>query len=444
MIDAKNTYDVLHISNSYGISVELDRLSIYNGFNIGLRKTNEGNLVVTDCLVLTNGQNGISGNAHGKGMRITSAAGANILITNTVFMGNMLSVFQQQAHTKTGNGNGSAIYIDSGASFTAVDSCFYGNGYPNANQDGSHSENPRSASIMGGAVYATVPVVFRGCRFCGNRLLNGLNNTTHYGGILALRGNAGGSRIENCVFAANLDTPNGSNPPQTGGAGAVAVVLSSREATVDIVNCTFAYNVVEAKNSASALTVFKGTVNLKNSIFYGNVLSYNTTDHGVDLNVHADGVCKVKYTLFSEPGAVRAADVATFCAAGGELDLGPGVIYANPLLVTEIATVTNLIENFNAAHIRFKPSLKPDATMQSVNVHLLGRGGYYDEHTGEFLNVIGKSSPAIDAGDPSSAWSQEPNRAGEGYPGRRINLGRYGNTPWATMTPHPGNLFILR
>ena len=444
VIDAKNTYDVLHISNSYGISVELDRLSIYNGYNIGIRKTNEGNLVVTGCLVLTNGQNGISGNAHGKGMRITSAAGANILITNTVFMGNMLSVFQQQAHTKTGNGNGSAIYIDSGASFTAVDSCFYGNGYPNANQDGSHSENPRSASIMGGAVYATVPVVFRGCRFCGNRLLNGLNNTTHYGGILALRGNAGGSRIENCVFAANLDTPNGSNPPQTGGAGAVAVVLSSREATVDIVNCTFAYNVVEAKNSASALTVFKGTVNLKNSIFYGNVLSYNTTDHGVDLNVHADGVCKVKYTLFSEPGAVRAADVATFCAAGGELDLGPGVIYANPLLVTEIATVTNLIENFNAAHIRLKPSLKPDATMQSVNVHLLGRGGYYDEHTGEFLNVIGKSSPAIDAGDPSSAWSQEPNRAGEGYPGRRINLGRYGNTPWATMTPHPGNLFILR
>jgi len=213
---------------------------------------------------------------------------------------------------------------------------------------------------------------------------------------------------------------------------------------VDIVNCTFAYNVVEAKNSAAALTVYKGTVNLKNSVFYGNILSYNTTDRGVDLNVRPNGVCNVSYTLFSENDAVRDGDVAMTCAEGGELNLGAGVFYADPLIFTEIGTVTNLIQNFNAAHIRFTPALKPDSTMQSVNVHVKGRAGWYDERTGAYLRVVGKSSPAIDAGDPTSDWSKEPNRAGEGFPGRRVNLGRYGNTPWATMTPHPGNVFILR
>ena len=82
--------------------------------------------------------------------------------------------------------------------------------------------------------------------------------------------------------------------------------------------------------------------------------------------------------------------------------------------------------------------------MQGVNVHLKGKGGWYDEHTGEYLKVKDVVSPAIDAGDPTSDWSQEPNRAGVGFPGRRVNLGRYGNTPWATMTPHQGSLFILR
>ena len=36
-------------------------------------------------------------------------------------------------------------------------------------------------------------------------------------------------------------------------------------------------------------------------------------------------------------------------------------------------------------------------------------------------------SPAVDSGDPSSSYSNEPRPNG-----KRVNLGFYGNTPWAT------------
>ena len=49
------------------------------------------------------------------------------------------------------------------------------------------------------------------------------------------------------------------------------------------------------------------------------------------------------------------------------------------------------------------------------------------------------SSPAIDAGDPSREYGLEPEPNG-----KRLNLGAYGNTPWATTTPPPGMVLLLK
>ena len=222
--------------------------------------------------------------------------------------------------------------------------------------------------------------------------------------------------------------------------------MDDKAGTVDIVNCTFAYNLVETTYGAAGVTVVKGTANVKNSIFTGNIRGKNCTTHGVDLSVLSNGVCNVSYTMFSEPDAAREGDTATVCAEGGELNFGDGVVYGDPLLVTEFASITNLIKNYNAGHILFNPALNPDSAMQSANVHLRGGRGFFEERTVVLVTeYISKSeqSPAIDAGDPESDYRNEPN-CKYGHHGKRVNLGAYGNTPWATMTTKPGIYLYLR
>ena len=76
----------------------------------------------------------------------------------------------------------------------------------------------------------------------------------------------------------------------------------------------------------------------------------------------------------------------------------------------------------------------------AFNVHLRGGRGYFDETTGALASDYQKGqSPALDAGDPKSDYSNEPMPNGH-----RVNLGAYGNTPWATMSPLKGTLLILR
>ena len=81
------------------------------------------------------------------------------------------------------------------------------------------------------------------------------------------------------------------------------------------------------------------------------------------------------------------------------------------------------------------------------DVHLRGGCGYFDEKTGElikgYIKKVAGQSPAIDAGDPTSDYHGEPD-CKYGYHGKRVNLGGYGNTPWATMTMRPGIYIHVR
>ena len=85
------------------------------------------------------------------------------------------------------------------------------------------------------------------------------------------------------------------------------------------------------------------------------------------------------------------------------------------------------------------------AIRASYRVHLRGGLGYYDEKTGARVIDYRESelSPAVDAGDPNSDYSMEPD-TNSGWHGKRVNLGAYGNTPWATLTRYPGSAVYLR
>lgn len=60
-----------------------------------------------------------------------------------------------------------------------------------------------------------------------------------------------------------------------------------------------------------------------------------------------------------------------------------------------------------------------------------------DEATGEPRKSVGKRSTAIDMGDPASPYALEPDPNGS-----RVNLGAYGNTPWATFSPYGMKIFV--
>ena len=81
--------------------------------------------------------------------------------------------------------------------------------------------------------------------------------------------------------------------------------------SVDIVNCTFAMGLATITCGPAAVAVRGGTVNVLNSIFYGNTnCAWNTA--GSDIYVAAGATANVSYCLFEDDSAGR-----IVCAEGG-------------------------------------------------------------------------------------------------------------------------------
>ena len=165
-----------------------------------------------------------------------------------------------------------------------------------------------------------------------------------------------------------------------------------------------------------------------NSIFFGNVCGTLRGVNPTDLRVQPNAIAKIGYTLFG--GATN-----RLANAGGTLVCGEGCFDADPLFVTTTNSVASTI-NWGGA-VYFKASA--GTAISDFNIHLRGKTGYRDETTGETVVFPKVMSPALDAGDPASDYANEPKPNGH-----RVNLGFYGNTPWATMTPAKGVMLIFR
>ena len=73
---------------------------------------------------------------------------------------------------------------------------------------------------------------------------------------------------------------------------------------------------------------------------------------------------------------------------------------------------------------------------QPYDVHLQSP---YGRWTSGGWVIDAQSSPCLDAGDPASNYSQEPQPNGN-----RINMGAYGNTPQASKGRNYGMGFFFR
>jgi hypothetical protein len=158
--------------------------------------------------------------------------------------------------------------------------------------------------------------------------------------------------------------------------GSAVFVDAAPASTLDMNNCTIAGNST-TNSGGAAMYVVGSTVTIQNSIFWNN---------GSDFKADADGSLQPKLTV-----------AYTLTQQGFT---GTGNISSDPLFA-------------NAA---------------AGDFHLKSTGGRFDPATKLFVKDA-VHSPAIDAGNPASPYSNEtaPN-------GGRINLGCYGNTAEASRS----------
>ncbi len=178
------------------------------------------------------------------------------------------------------------------------------------------------------------------------------------------------------------------------------------------------------KGNGGGIDAEIGAVTVVNSILYGNTINTNHTANftGHDLYAASGASISISHTLVT-------ATNSTYCsaAADGGITFGDGMLEGDPLFMTNSVTCDATV---------YAPTLSVDPW--SINIHLQSKVCYVDETTGGL--VRGKeNSPAIDAGAKGYSYANEPSPNGS-----RINLGCYGNTPYASMSPGRGFYIIVR
>jgi predicted outer membrane repeat protein len=172
--------------------------------------------------------------------------------------------------------------------------------------------------------------------------------------------------------AANVEMTNelfyGNTSGESGSAIYVDQAWTLEPSILSMGNCT-----VSGNSAGAALYVEASSAHIKDCIFWGN---------GNDFEVADGGKLTVDFTLSQQGHA------------------GEGNITSDPLF----------------------------ADASAGDFHILSKNGRFVPSTGAFSDD-GADSPAIDAGDPSSDFSKEPEPNG-----RRANLGCYGNTAEASKS----------
>ena len=439
VLDARRLFALAKIANA-SAAVMVERLEFARSTAEGLVKSGAGNLTVSDCVFI---DNAIANNniLYGRGLNVSGTASSTLIaVTNCLFAynGHFLS-----------SGSGSQYYLGYGgaAAFrnvkrVLIDSCaFLTNGVPLANSGQVHIGGDVS---QGSALYlGNAPATIRGSVFLSN---HGTcrSNSAIGGGAIRFVGNCDGSAMTNCLVAGCSDRCGWDKQYGLHG-GAISVTMGSSAYTLDIVNTTVAYNLADGNSSPGGINVYTGTVSLRNSIVCNNFSSHRAVAEnrfGSDVDVKATGRLYVEYTLFTSDttNSLSAAD-------GAVVSLGPGLVFGDPLFVTSMSEVMAKVESpYGSGYTNFKTGDDNRDYLANLSLHLRGGRGYYDEKTGalstEFMSrdVV---SPAVDAGDPNSSYADERD-CPQGWHGRRVNMGYYGNTAWATMTAFPGGAVYLR
>ena len=438
--DGANNYDLFKFSNADGCPLVVERLIFTRAGQYAFVNSGSGALSVINCQFISN--LAPKGDVTGRGVNLSGSFTASF--TNCVWRGNM----------KTAGGSsqaqGSAIYAN-GLSRLFLDDClFITNGMSATGGIGFNT--PGRDQCNGDCLWMSgTPITARNCHFRGNRggTRSGTNGTiSGTGGVILLAGASGNSAFTNCTFAGNwggyAESKITTDAMGTSG-GALDIRLSTEAGKVDFERCTLAYNLFDTRYCPGGLNVERGTVTMHNSIIFGNVRGKNTTA-GHDIHVMADGRLSLSHCwLTEEDGETAGKPSSNYVSeASAGLITYNNLMFGDPLLATSLEDFeSNVLTSGDFTYMRNNTA--GANFIANINVHLRGGAGYFDENTGaRVMDYRGSElSPAVDAGDPKADYSKEPVTQ-DGWHGKRVNLGAYGNTPWATSTKFLGAVYYIR
>lgn len=392
-------------------AVTLERIALTNAVAQSVVKTGGGDMTLRECLVAGNKikTTGLIGS-------FTGASGAVLRFEDCDFADDNIGSYLRQV-------NGGAITAKTFARVEVLNCRFLRVGNGQLGTDSKWTQH--GDQVSGSVIYAeSAPLTVCGTSFVGCHNENGGG----FGGLVVVKGAASKCAFTNCLWCACEDIYSGYLDTEDR-AGALVLDLANAGVEADIVNCTFAWNLADARRSPAALNVIKGAAKVRSTIFHNSITSVTTTC-GCDIDVKAGSSVDVAWSHFDREGTVTKQD-ETATVVPGE-----GLKYGDPGLISEDEPVNSRVKA--GGSYGFKNTIR--SLVAGLNAHLRGGSGYRNEKAPHELVTDfakrGYSSSALDTGDRSvKCVEPRPN-------GHRVNMGCYGNTPWATRSKHGGALIV--
>lgn len=407
IIDGENNSGLSPILTiSAGDPSTFENLEIRNAYLRAFDKSGKGDIKFKNCVFDscgTNYQSNVSTLRGGAGRFVGGDdSSAVISFEDCVFSRNM---YEPNINAQIGYGVAVAFQKCKRVTF---DNClFVSNGLGRAclkSSEGGSGVN----NIRGAAIYSESPVTIRNTEFRANR--TGINAAL--GGVVYIKEAKADSAITNCLFLANSceHCASDSSSKEAG----VVVFRSTTSDTLDVVNCTFAYNFTASRNLVSAgidVGSSSAKANIKNTIFFGQQKT-DSLQCGKDICVSSSCFANIDYCLFEED--------STACISGaGTITKGVHNVFGDPKFARAITT-------------------------EEIDSIMVNNGSYYGYSADAYENVFSKADVrarnrklTVDTGDPASPWDKEPKPNG-----KRVNLGYYGNTVEALSSSDGMKIFV--
>ena len=174
-------------------------------------------------------------------------------------------------------------------------------------------------------------------------------------------------------------------------------ISCTKKSSPTIKNCIFSHN--SASILGGAVSNFESAVSLINCTFHANTDLFGG---GAVRNISDSMIITNCILWCNEPGEIFSSETIdiTYCNISGGWE-GEGNINTDPLF----------------------------SDMDNGDYHLKSQSGRWDPDSEGWI-IDDNTSPCIDSGDPNSFFADEPEPNGH-----RINMGAYGGTDMASMSP---------
>lgn len=418
--DARSVFNAkdIAIQNAFYVSGKGDSCSfigieIRNAYFRGMYFNRTSSLTLENCVFDSCGTN-YTANVSDADVQIRGAGGNfkgsssyTLSLKNCVFSRN-----SYEANVGTKVGNGIAATFSAWKRVSIENSLFISNGVGRAALK-STSGNGINLTNLRGVLYVTgAPLTVRNTKFIANTAGIYTGTMGAMGGVIYIYKSKGKSSFENCLFLGNSCEHCYAINENTKEAGVIVVRSDSSgvKDSLDVVNCTFAYNFTDGKITSAGIDVgsYDGTTaNIKNTIFYGAKKSRDS-EKGRDIWVSSGCTANIDYCLFDSDGKEN---IEKCIAGDGTKTIGSNNVFGDPKFARAI-------------------------TAEEVTSIMVNNGTYYGYSADAYETVFSKADVhalsrklTVDTGDPASPYSNEPRPNGA-----RVNLGYYGNTTEALST----------